>query len=188
MMHTPEAEAAGRAVQRATTVLAVRRDGTTAMGSDGQVTLGHTVLKHGAAKVREMSGGVLAGFAGSTADAITLFDRFEAKVKAYGSDLKRAAVELAKEWRTEKILQRLEAQLLVADRQTILLVGGNGEVLEPDRPILAIGSGGPYAYAAAEALYDHGDLDAEQVVNEALQIAARLCIYTNDRLTVETIS
>ncbi len=173
---------------RATTVLAVQKDGQTVMGSDGQVTLGNTVIKHGAVKVRKLSGGdVLAGFAGQTADALSLFDRFEGKLQEYSGDLRRAAVELAKDWRTEKILQRLEAMLMVADKDSILMISGNGDVLQPDRPILAVGSGGPYAYAAAEALAEHSSLSAEEIVREALAIASRLCIYTNDSISLETV-
>lgn len=180
--------ASRRETMHATTVLAVRRNGRTAMGSDGQVTMGDTVLKHGAVKVRRMRGDrVLAGFAGQTADALTLLDRFEGQLERHAGDLKRAAVELAKAWRTEKVLQRLEALLLVADSEALLLVGGNGDVLEPDRPIMAIGSGGPYAYAAAEALYDHTELDAEVIVRHGLEIAARLCIYTNANISIEVI-
>jgi len=170
----------------ATTVLAVRRNGVTAVGSDGQVTLGHTVLKHGAQKVRALrDGNVLAGFAGQTADAMTLFDWFEERFARH-KDLKRAAVELAKAWRTEKVLSRLEAMLLVADRESTLLIGGNGDVLEPDEACIAIGSGGPYAYAAAEALYTHTELSAEAIAREALTIAGRLCIYTNTSITILT--
>lgn len=173
---------------RATTVLAVRSGGVTAMGSDGQVTLGNTVLKHGAVKVRRLHHNkILAGFAGQTADALSLFDRFDSMLEQYNGDLRRAAVELAKQWRTEKILQKLEAMLLVADRDSILLISGTGDVLEPDRPILGIGSGGPFAYAAAEALAEHTKLDAEAIVRQSLQIAARLCIYTNDSISLEVL-
>ncbi|RMF14743.1 MAG: ATP-dependent protease subunit HslV [Candidatus Dadabacteria bacterium] len=173
---------------RATTVLAVRHQGVTVVGSDGQVTLGDTVLKHGAVKVRRLyQDRVLAGFAGHTADALTLFERFDEKLKQYSGDLRRSAVELARAWRTEKVLQRLEAMLLVADQESTLLISGNGDVLEPDENVVAIGSGGPYAHAAALALLDHSDLDAEAITRKALGIAARLCIYTNDHLSIETL-
>ncbi|MGD8440680.1 MAG: ATP-dependent protease subunit HslV [Holophagae bacterium] len=172
-----------------TTVLAVRRDDTVAIGSDGQVTLGTTVIKHGAAKVRRLAGGkVLAGFAGSVADALALFTRFEAKLEAYGHNLERAAVELARDWRTDKALRHLEAMLVTADRSTTLLVSGTGEVLAPDDHVVAVGSGGSYALAAARALMTHTSLAAAEVVREALTIASVIDIYTNNHITVEELS
>ena len=173
---------------RATTVLSVRRDGKIALGCDGQVTFGATVMKARATKVRRLAEGrVLAGFAGSVSDAFTLFERFEGKLSEFSHSLTRAAVELGKEWRTDKYLRHLEAQLCVSDAETSLLIAGTGEVVEPDDGILAIGSGGPYALAAARALVAHTDMDAEQVVREALSIAADICVYTNHHLTVETL-
>jgi ATP-dependent HslUV protease subunit HslV len=172
-----------------TTVLAVRRDGTVAIGSDGQVTLGSTVIKHGAAKVRSLAGGkVLAGFAGSVADALALFTRFEAKLEAYGHNLERAAVELARDWRTDKALRHLEAMLVTADRSTTLLVSGTGEVLSPDDDVVAVGSGGSYALAAARALLGHTTMSAPEVVRTSLEIAASIDIYTNDRITIKELS
>jgi ATP-dependent HslUV protease subunit HslV len=171
-----------------TTVLAVRREGTVALGSDGQVTLGNTVIKHGAAKVRPLAGGkVLAGFAGSVADALALFTRFEAKLEAYGHNLERAAVELARDWRTDKALRHLEAMLVTADRTTTLLVSGTGEVLSPDDEVVAVGSGGSYALAAARALLKHSDMSASEIAREALSIAASIDIYTNDHITIEEL-
>ena len=171
-----------------TTVLAVRRDGVVAVGSDGQVTLGNAVLKHHAAKVRKLAAGkVLAGFAGSVADALALFTRFEAKLEEYGHNLERAAVELARDWRTDKALRHLEALLIAADTRTTLLVSGTGEVLVPDDEMVAVGSGGSYALAAARALLKHTDLRAREVVQEALAIAANIDIYTNDHITIEEL-
>jgi ATP-dependent HslUV protease subunit HslV len=171
-----------------TTVLAVRRKGVVAIGSDGQVTLGATVIKQGAAKVRRLAGGkVLAGFAGSVADALALFTRFEAKLDEYGHNLERAAVELARDWRTDKALRHLEAMLITADRKATLLVSGTGEVLAPDDDVVAVGSGGSFALAAARALLAHTELDARTVVNEALGVAAGIDIYTNDHITVEEL-
>jgi ATP-dependent HslUV protease subunit HslV len=170
---------------RGTTVLAVRRDGKVAMGGDGQVTIGDTVIKHTAKKVRRLyQGKVLAGFAGSTADAFTLFERFEKKLDQHQGNLSRAAVELAKDWRTDRVLRRLEALMTVADSDGLFLISGTGDVLEPEGGVLAIGSGGPYASAAARALLDHTDLGPAEVVHEALTIAARICIYTNEEITV----
>lgn len=172
-----------------TTVLAVRRDGHVALGSDGQVTLGSTVIKASASKVRRLAGGtVLAGFAGSVADALALFTRFEAKLEAFGHNLERAAVELARDWRTDKALRHLEAMLLTADATTTLLVSGTGEVLSPDDDVVAVGSGGPYALAAARALLAHSSLEAADIVRNALQIAASIDIYTNDQITIEELS
>ncbi len=171
-----------------TTVIAVRRGGTVALGSDGQVTLGTTVLKSGASKVRRLAGGkVLAGFAGSVADALALFSRFEAKLEAFGHNLERAAVELAREWRTDRALRHLEAMLVTADVSTTLLVSGTGEVLSPDDHVVAVGSGAGYALAAARALLAHTELGAAQVAREALLIAAGIDIYTNDHITLEEL-
>lgn len=172
-----------------TTVIAVRRGGTVAVGSDGQVTLGTTVLKHGAAKVRRLAGGkVIAGFAGSVADALALFTRFEAKLEEFGHNLERAAVELARDWRTDKALRHLEALLITADRRSTLLVSGTGEVLAPDDDVVAVGSGGSYALAAARALLAHSSLSAREVVEEGLRIAAGIDIYTNEHITVEELA
>jgi ATP-dependent HslUV protease subunit HslV len=171
-----------------TTVLAVRKDGVVAIGSDGQVTLGSSVIKHGASKVRRLAGGkVLAGFAGSVADALALFTRFEAKLEEYGHNLERAAVELARDWRTDKALRHLEAMLITADKTATLLVSGTGEVLAPDDDVVAVGSGGSCALAAARALLKHTDLPAPEVVREGLAIAADIDIYTNDRITIEEL-
>ena len=171
-----------------TTILCVRKDGKTALGGDGQVTLGATAVKHNARKVRKMyQGKVCAGFAGSTADAMTLFDKFEGKLEEYRGNLQRAAVELAKEWRTDRILRRLEALLTVANRETMLIISGSGDIIEPDEDIIAIGSGGPYAQAAAVALFRHSELSARQIVERPLEIAAGICIYTNDRVSIEVI-
>ena len=168
-----------------TTVLAVRRGAHVVLAADGQVTLGNTVLKGTARKVRDLADGqVLAGFAGSTADAMTLFGKFEAKLKAHPGHLARAAVELAKEWRTDKYLRNLEALLLVADKERTLVVTGNGDVLEPDGDAAAVGSGGPFALAAARALVTHTELGAAEVAREALSIAADICIYTNQEIAL----
>lgn len=172
----------------ATTVVAVRKNGEVAMGGDGQVTLGHTVMKANATKVRRLAeGAVIAGFAGAVADAFTLFDRFENKLKEYNKNLTRAAVELAKEWRTDKYLRQLDALLAVCDRERSLLISGNGEIIEVDDGILAIGSGGSYALAAARALVKHTELDAEAIVRESLMVAGDICIYTNQNISVETL-
>ncbi len=172
----------------ATTVVAVRRDGRVAIGGDGQVTVGATVMKGHAVKIRRLAEGrVLAGFAGAVSDAFTLFERFEAKLNAFNRNLARAAVELGKEWRTDKYLRNLDALLAVCDAEKSLLIAGSGEVIEPDDGVLAIGSGGPYALAAARALIAHTTLPAEEVVREALTIAAGICIYTNTNITVETL-
>jgi ATP-dependent HslUV protease subunit HslV len=172
-----------------TTVIAVRRDRTVAIGSDGQVTLGTTVMKHGASKVRRLAEGrVLAGFAGSVADALALFTRFEAKLGEFNHNLDRAAVELAREWRTDRALRHLEALLVAADRSTTLLVSGTGEVLSPDDDVVAVGSGGSYALAAARALLTHTEMGATEVVSEALKIASAIDIYTNDHITIEELS
>jgi len=171
-----------------TTILAVRRDGRAAIAGDGQVTLGQTVLKQGARKIRRLLGdSVLAGFAGSTADSLALFTRFEARLEEYRGNLERAAVELAREWRTDRVLRRLEAFLVVADRQASFLLSGAGDVIAPDDGLVAVGSGGPYALAAARALIQHTSLDAAGVARAALEVAGDLCIYTNDQITVETL-
>jgi ATP-dependent HslUV protease subunit HslV len=173
---------------RSTTVLAVRRDGKTALAADGQITLGDTVVKEGAKKLRRLSDGkVVAGFAGSTADAQALFGRFEAKLQEYRGNLERAAVELAKDWRTDRALRRLDALLVVADKDHILLLSGNGDLIEPDDGLLAIGSGGPFALAAARALLQHTPLSASAIANEAMRIAAAICVYTNDRILLEEL-
>src|SRR5512137_3087881 len=162
----------------ATTILAVRRDGKTAIGGDGQVTVGDTVMKHNAKKVRKMyNDRILTGFAGATADAFTLFEKFEAKLEQYRGNLTRAAVELAKDWRTDRVLRRLEALMIVADQERSFILSGNGDVIEPENGISAIGSGGPYALAAARALVDHTKLDARAIVEESLKIAGDICIY-----------
>lgn len=173
---------------RSTTVIAVRRDGKVAVAGDGQVTLGDTVMKSGARKVRRLyNDRIIAGFAGSTADAFALFSRFESKLEQYHGQLQRAAVEMSKEWRTDKYLRNLEALLIVADDKTSLVLSGNGDVIEPDDGIVAIGSGGPYALAAARALIRHTDLTARQVAEEALSIAGEICIYTNQNIVVEEL-
>ena len=171
-----------------TTILCVRRGSSVALGGDGQVTMGTTVMKHGASKVRRLlDGKVLAGFAGSTADAVTLFTRFEKKLEEFHGQLERAAVELATDWRTEKTLRQLEALLVVADAKTSLLLSGTGDVIAPDEGVLAVGSGGPYAAAAAKALLRHSALDAATIVKESLAIASTIDIYTNDTIRVETL-
>ncbi len=171
-----------------TTIIAVKKNGEVVIAGDGQVTLGNTVLKGTAVKIRELGDGkVVAGFAGSVADALTLFERFEGKLKQWGGNVLKAVVELAKEWRTDKVLRRLEAFLLVADKENIYLVSGSGEVLQPDDDVMAIGSGGPYALAAARALLRHTDLSAEDIAREAMKIAAEICIYTNENITVKKV-
>ena len=171
-----------------TTILAVRRDGRTAIAGDGQVTVGATVMKHNAKKVRKMyNDKILAGFAGATADAFTLFEKFEGKLEQYHGNLTRAAVELAKDWRTDKVLRRLEALMIVADKERSFILSGNGDVIEPENGIAAIGSGGPYALAAARALMENTDYDARKIVEESLKIAADICIYTNREITIEEL-
>jgi ATP-dependent HslUV protease subunit HslV len=173
---------------RSTTVLCVRRDGKVVMAGDGQVTLGDGIVKHSAKKIRRLySDKILAGFAGSTADAFSLFSRFETKLEQYHGNLGRAAVELAKDWRTDKMLRQLEALLLVADQGQTFLISGAGDVIEPDEGIAAIGSGGPYATSAARALAEHTKLSARQIAEEAMKIAGRICIYTNDVVTIEEL-
>lgn len=172
----------------ATTILCVRRDGKVAIGGDGQVTMGNTVLKHNAKKIRKMYGDkVIAGFSGATADAFTLFEKFEGKLEAYRGNITRASVELAKDWRTDKILRRLEALLLIADKEHILIISGNGDVIEPEEGIAAIGSGGPFALAAAKALYENTELDAKTITEKAMNIAANICIYTNTNINIEEL-
>jgi ATP-dependent HslUV protease subunit HslV len=172
----------------ATTVLCVRRDGVVAMAGDGQVTVGNTVMKHGAAKVRRLyHDKILAGFAGSAADAFALFSRFEAKLEEYRGNMERSVVELAKDWRLDKYLRQLQAFLIVANNEKAYLISGTGDLIQPDDGILAIGSGGPYALAAARALVSHTQLSARDVAVEALRIAASICIYTNDNITVESL-
>jgi len=171
-----------------TTILAVRRNGRVALGGDGQVSFGNTVIKGNARKVRRLyKDQVLAGFAGGGADAFTLFERFEAKLEKHQGNLARAAVELAKDWRTDRVLRRLEAMLVVADRSASLIVSGQGDVIEPEAGVLAIGSGGPFAQAAARALLEHTELEARAIVEHALGIAADICIYTNRNLTIEEL-
>jgi ATP-dependent HslUV protease subunit HslV len=172
----------------ATTIIAVRKDGKVAMAGDGQVTFGNTVMKNNARKVRRMlEGKVICGFAGATADAFTLFDRFEAKLKEYSGDLARSAVELAKEWRTDRNLRRLDAMLLVADITKTLLISGIGDVVEPTEDALAIGSGGSYAYAAALAFLDGSSYTAAEIAEKSLKIAGGICIYTNTNITLEEL-
>jgi ATP-dependent HslUV protease subunit HslV len=175
-------------MNHSTTICAVRRDGRLAIAGDGQVTFGATVMKHKARKVRRLGDGkVLAGFAGSAADGITLLEKFEAKLSEYRGNLSRAAVELAKDWRTDRFLRRLEALLIVGDTEHLYVLSGTGDVVEPDDDIAAIGSGGPYAQAAAQALLRNTKLSAEEIVREALAIAAKICIYTNADVSVETL-
>jgi ATP-dependent HslUV protease subunit HslV len=175
-------------VRKGTTILCVRHGERVVLAGDGQVTFENTVMKRSARKVRKMfQDKVLAGFAGATADAFTLFSKFEQKLEQYNGNLMRAAVELAKDWRTDRILRRLEALLIVADKETSLIISGTGDVIEPDEGVAAIGSGGPYALAAARALVRHSDLDARGLAEEAMRIAADICIYTNDRLVLEEL-
>jgi ATP-dependent HslUV protease subunit HslV len=176
------------AVAHATTVVSVRHRGQVAIAGDGQVSIGQTIVKAGAKKVRKLyHDRVLAGFAGAAADAFTLFARFEAKLEECRGNLARAAVELAKDWRSDRVLRRLEALLAVADREHSFIVSGTGDVIEPDDGLIGIGSGGPYALAAARALTAHSDLDAKAIVTEAMRVAASICVYTNDRITVEVL-
>src|SRR5215203_2622583 len=173
---------------RSTTILGVRRNGIVVMAGDGQVTVGDVILKHGARKIRMLyDGAVIAGFAGAVADALTLFSKFESQLKTSDGNLRKASVELAKEWRTDRYLRRLEAQLIVGDGESILVLSGEGDVIEPDDGIAAIGSGAPYATAAAKALLAHTDLQAREIVESAMGIAAELCIFTNDRFTIDTV-
>jgi ATP-dependent HslUV protease, peptidase subunit HslV len=179
---------AAKRLIRSTTVLSVRRNGHVVLAGDGQVTLGESVIKHSAKKIRRLyNDKIVAGFAGSTADAFTLFSRFEAKLEQYHGNLGRAAVELARDWRTDKFLRHLEALLLVSDREQTFLLSGQGDVIEPDTGIAAIGSGGPYAQAAAQALAEHTQLSPRQIAEEAMKIAGKMCIYTNDKVTIEEL-
>jgi ATP-dependent HslUV protease subunit HslV len=173
----------------ATTIVSVRRDGNVVIGGDGQVTLGNTIVKANARKIRRLGkdGGVIAGFAGATADAFTLFELFEQKLEKHGNNLTRAAVELAKDWRTDRRLGRLEAMLAVADKDASLLISGNGDVLEPENGLIAIGSGGPYAQSAAKALLENSTLSSREIVEKALKIAGDICIYTNHNVTIEEL-
>ena len=172
----------------ATTILAVRHKDRTVLAGDGQVTLGNTVVKQGAKKIRRLyNDSVLAGFAGSAADSFALFSRFESKLEQYRGNLERSAVELARDWRTDRLLRRLEAMLIVADRRTTFLLSGTGDLIEPDDGIVAVGSGGPFALAAARALARHSALDARQIAEEAMKIAGDICIYTNGALTIEEL-
>jgi len=173
---------------RATTVIAVKKGSSVALAGDGQVTLGNIIMKHTAKKIRTLyDGKILSGFAGSAADAFTLFTRFEAKLETYKGQLLRSVVELAKDWRTDKVLRNLEAMLIVADREHLFVVSGNGDLIEPDENIVAIGSGGPYAYAAAKALARHTDMEAKDLAREAMEIAGEICIYTNNHINVEVL-
>ena len=175
-------------VIHATTVICVRRDGQVAMAGDGQVTVGNTVMKHGAAKVRRLyNDKILAGFAGSAADAFALFSRFEAKHEEYGGNMERSVVELAKDWRLDKYLRQLQAFLIVANNEKAYLISGTGDLIQPDDGILAIGSGGSFALAAARALLNHTGMTAKEIAEEAMRVAAGICIYTNDHITVETL-
>jgi ATP-dependent HslUV protease subunit HslV len=171
-----------------TTILSIRKNGKTVIAGDGQVTVGATVMKRNAKKVRKLyNDKILAGFAGATADAFTLFEKFEAKLEQYHGNLTRAAVELAKDWRTDRVLRRLEALMIVADAERSFILSGNGDVIEPENGVSAIGSGGPYALAAARALMEHTKLDARKVAEESMKIAAEICIYTNKEITIEEL-
>ena len=171
-----------------TTIVCVKKNDKVAIGGDGQVTLGHTSIKHSAKKVRKIyEDKVCIGFAGSTADAITLFDKFEAKLEEFRGNIKRASVELGKDWRTDRVLRRLEALLVVADKSHMFLISGSGDVIEPDDDVIAIGSGGSYAQAAAKALMKFSDLEADEIVKNSLNVAAEICIYTNNQITIEVL-
>jgi len=173
----------------ATTILCVRKNGKVAIGGDGQVTLGNTVMKQNAKKIRRMyNDSVVAGFAGATADAFTLFEKFEGKLESYRGNITRAAVELAKDWRTDRMLRRLEALLVIADREHTFIISGTGDVIEPEEGIAAIGSGGAFAQAAAQALYDNTELNAVEIIEKAMKIASNICIYTNDNITIEELA
>jgi ATP-dependent HslUV protease subunit HslV len=173
---------------KGTTILCVRRDGKVAIAGDGQVTMGNTVLKHNAKKIRRMFGDkVIAGFSGATADAFTLFEKFEGKLESYRGNITRAAVELAKDWRTDKILRRLEALLLVADLEHTFIISGTGDVIEPEGGVAAIGSGGPYAQASAKALFENTSLPPKEIVEKSMSITADICIYTNKHVTIEEL-
>jgi ATP-dependent HslUV protease subunit HslV len=179
----------GEIILHATTILCVRRNSAVAIGGDGQVTMGNTVLKRNARKIRKMyDDRVIAGFAGATADAFTLFEKFEEKLEAYRGNITRAAVELAKDWRTDRILRRLEALLIIADKEHTFVISGNGDVIEPEEGIAAIGSGGPFAQAAARALFENTDLGAREIIEKAMKIASGICIYTNENISIEELS
>lgn len=174
---------------KGTTILCVRRDGKVAIAGDGQVTMGNTVLKHNAKKIRRMFGEkVIAGFSGATADALTLFEKFEGKLESYRGNITRAAVELTKDWRTDKILRRLEALLIVADAEHTFIISGTGDVIEPEDGVAAIGSGGPYAQASARALYENTSLSAREIVEKSMRITSDICIYTNKNITIEELT
>jgi ATP-dependent HslUV protease subunit HslV len=174
---------------KGTTILCVRRDKKVAIGGDGQVTMGNTVLKHNARKIRKMYGDkIVAGFSGATADAFTLFEKFEGKLESYRGNLTRAAVEMAKDWRTDKILRRLEALLVIADIEHTFIISGTGDVIEPEDGVASIGSGGPYAQAAARALSENTDLTAKDIVEKAMKIASDICIYTNEKISIEELN
>lgn len=174
---------------KGTTIIVAKRAGRLAMGGDGQVTLGNTIVKGNARKIRKIyDGKILVGFAGATADAFTLFERFEVKIKEYGGDLRRSAVELAKDWRTDRVLRRLEAMLLTANLTHLLLISGTGDVVEPEEDVIAIGSGGNFAYAAAKAYLDSTELSAREIVEKSLRIAAGICIFTNDSIIIEELT
>lgn len=180
--------ASGEGRIRSTTIIAIKRDGQTALAGDGQVSLGNTIMKGSASKIRLMrEGKILSGFAGSTADALTLFEKFEAKLDQYNGNITRAAVELAKDWRTDRMLRRLEALLLVGDKEKILTISGNGDVIEPDDGIAAIGSGGVFALAAARAMLRETKLSAREIAEKSLKIASEICVFTNDNITVQEI-
>lgn len=173
---------------RSTTIISVRHRGEVVVAGDGQVTMGNAIVKHQARKVRRLyNGKVITGFAGATADALTLFDKLEQKLEQYGGNLKRSAVELSKDWRTDKMLRRLEALLIAVDKDNSFLLSGTGDVIEPDNGIIAIGSGGPFAQSAAQALIEHSELDAEAICRAAMAIAASICVYTNDKVTMEKL-
>jgi len=173
---------------RSTTIVCIRKGEKIAIAGDGQVTLGATALKHTANKLRRLyNDSVVVGFAGSTADAITLFDKFESKLQEFRGNLRRSAVELGKDWRTDRILRRLEALLIVADKQSMFLISGSGDIIEPDDDIIAIGSGGPFAQAAAKALVRHSELELKEIVKQSLLIASEICIYTNDNIVIEEL-
>jgi ATP-dependent HslUV protease subunit HslV len=173
---------------KGTTIICVRHRGKVALGGDGQVTMANTVIKHGAKKIRRLyQDKIIAGFSGATADAFTLFEKFEEKLEQYHGNITRAAVELAKDWRTDRILRRLEALLVVADQEHTFLISGTGDVIEPDDEVIAIGTGGPYALAAARSLLKYSDLDAKAIVEESMRIAAEICIYTNNQIIIEEL-
>jgi ATP-dependent HslUV protease subunit HslV len=177
------------AMIKGTTILCIRRNGKVAIGGDGQVTMGNTILKHNARKIRRIYGDkVVTGFSGTTADALTLFEKFEGKLESYGGNLTRAAVELAKDWRTDKVLRRLEALLIIADKEHTFIISGTGDVIEPEDGIAAIGSGGPFAQAAAKALSENTSLSAVDIVEKSMKIASDICIYTNENIIVEELN